>query len=69
VGAEPLVASTDEDVAFINSAVSLANLGKDVVVVMHSYGGIPGSDAMKGLSNVLASRSPPRLVIHAIRLS
>jgi hypothetical protein len=51
VGADPPVTSTDEDVAFIHSAVSaLADSGKAVVVVMHSHGAIPGSDAMKGLS-------------------
>ena len=26
--------------------------GKDVVIVMHSYGGVPGSSAAKGLSKV-----------------
>lgn len=50
VGAEPPVTSTDEDAVFIHSAVSdLADAGKDVVIVMHSYGAIPGSDAMRGL--------------------
>jgi pimeloyl-ACP methyl ester carboxylesterase len=51
VGAEPPVTSTNEDVAFTHSTVSsLVDAGKDVVVVMHSYGAIPGSDAMIGLS-------------------
>jgi hypothetical protein len=48
VGAEPPVTSTGEDTALVHSTISeLAEAGRDVVVVMHSYGGIPGSDAMK----------------------
>ena len=51
VGAEPPVTSTDEDAALILSTISdLADAGQDVVVVLHSYGAVPGSDAMKGLS-------------------
>jgi pimeloyl-ACP methyl ester carboxylesterase len=40
-----------EDVAAIRDAVSklVEEQGKDVVVVLHSYGGFPGSEALKGL--------------------
>ena len=49
--AKPPKTSTDEDTALVHSTVSeLAEAGRDVVVVVHSYGGIPGSDAMKGLA-------------------
>ena len=51
VGAEPPLTSTDQDAAVVHSAVSdLADAGRDVVVVMHSYGAVPGSDGVKGLS-------------------
>lgn len=51
VGAEPPLENFDEDVKVIHDAVHrLADAGKDVVVVLHSYGGVPGSEAMKGLS-------------------
>ena len=47
VGAEPPVTSTDEDTALVHSTVSeLAEAGRGVVVVMHAYGRIPGSDAV-----------------------
>ena len=43
VGAEPPITSTDEDTALVHSTVSeLAEADGDVVVVRHSYGGIPG---------------------------
>ena len=51
VGAEPPLDNIDDDVTLIHETVErLADAGKDVVVVMHSYGGVPGSEAMKGLS-------------------
>ncbi len=51
VGAEPPLESFDEDVALIHGTVErLADAGKDGIVVMHSYGGLPGSEAMEGLS-------------------
>ena len=51
VGAEPPVTSTDQDAAVVHSAVSdLVDVGQDIVVVMHSYGAVPGSDGVKGLS-------------------
>jgi hypothetical protein len=50
-GRRTAITSTDEDTALVHSTVSkLVEAGRDVVVVVHSYGGIPGSDAMKGLA-------------------
>ena len=34
----------------------IADEGKDVVIVMHSYGGVPGSAAARGLSKAQRSR-------------
>ena len=41
----------EDDVAVIRSTVSrlVEDEGKEVVVVMHSYSGMPGSEALKGL--------------------
>ena len=40
-----------DDAAHIHGIVeALANDGKEVLVVMHSYGGIPGTQAMKNLT-------------------
>ncbi|KAH6672705.1 Alpha/beta hydrolase fold-1 [Plectosphaerella plurivora] len=53
----PSVGTNDSSVAIAadTAAVraeleSLVNEGKDVVLVVHSYGGIPGSNAVRGLS-------------------
>lgn len=51
VGANPALTSLDPDVQTIRKhVIALLDEGKDVVVVMHSYGGIPGGSAMRGLS-------------------
>jgi hypothetical protein len=51
VGAEPPVKSLDPDVQHIRSIIiPMIEQGKDVVVVMHSFGAVPGSSALKGLS-------------------
>jgi pimeloyl-ACP methyl ester carboxylesterase len=50
VGAGPVQRDLSADVAAVRGAVApLVAAGREVVVVMHSYGGIPGSDALKGL--------------------
>ena len=42
-----------DDAAFIASEVSKhANDGKDVVLIAHSYGGLPATESTKGLSKV-----------------
>ncbi|MCJ1444572.1 MAG: hypothetical protein MMC23_005074 [Stictis urceolatum] len=47
----PPKASLADDVAVVRKAVEdLINKGQDVVVVMHSYGGVVGTDALRGLS-------------------
>ena len=52
VGGTTLATSID-DAAHINSVLApLVARGKEVVVVMHSYGGIPGTDGTKSLAKV-----------------
>ena len=49
-GASPGLKDFSADVTLIRDTVSKhLDAGKDVVVLMHSYGGIPGSAALKGL--------------------
>jgi pimeloyl-ACP methyl ester carboxylesterase len=51
VGAEPPTKSLDPDVQHIRNIIfPMIEQGKDVVVVMHSFGAVPGSSALKGLS-------------------
>ena len=51
-GANPPLKNFDEDVKVIRSTVkSVLDTGKDVVIVMHSYGAIPGCEALKGLKD------------------
>ena len=50
VGASPGLENFDKDVGAIRKVVnSLVDDGNEVVVLLHSYGGLPGSAAMKGL--------------------
>src|SRR2546429_6409619 len=52
-GAYPPLKSFDADVLAIQSAImTAADDGQDVVVVMHSYGGVVGCEGLKGLSKV-----------------
>jgi len=56
VGAEPPLLSIDDDVSLIRSTVSqAADDGNDVVLVMHSYGGIPGCEALRDLAKSIRS--------------
>jgi pimeloyl-ACP methyl ester carboxylesterase len=57
VGAEPPLKSLDPDIAHIRS-ILLPELEKDrrIVVFMHSYGGVPGSSALYGLSSASRQR-------------
>lgn len=46
-------ATSIDDAAHIYSIIApLVEEGKEIVVVMHSYGGIPGTDGTKGLAKV-----------------
>ena len=57
-GTIPATPSFDEDVKSIRNAVgSVIETGKEVVVVMHSYGAVPGCEALKGLK----VKAPPVL--------
>lgn len=50
VGADAAKPDFGDDVAIIRSTVStLISTGKEVVAVMHSYGGIAGTEALQGL--------------------
>ena len=52
VGASPGLKSFDEDVAAVRKVVgSLIDDDTEVIVLLHSYGGLPGSAAMKGLGS------------------
>ena len=56
---EPATADAANDtVAVIEGCLLplIADEGKDVVIVMHSYGGVPGSAAARGLSKAQRSR-------------
>ena len=49
-GASPPLEDFTQDVEIIRSTVTeLVKDNKDVIVVMHSYGGLPGSQALEGL--------------------
>ncbi|MCJ1285022.1 hypothetical protein MMC26_004359 [Xylographa opegraphella] len=50
-GHQPALTSFDDDVAAVRCAIkSLIDTGKQIVLVMHSYGAVPGCEALKGLS-------------------
>ncbi|KAE9576845.1 hypothetical protein CGCF415_v010903 [Colletotrichum fructicola] len=50
VGAEPATVSLDEDAAVLRSTLTtLADAGKQIVLVVHSYGGMVGANAVSGL--------------------
>ncbi|KAJ5795112.1 hypothetical protein N7457_001711 [Penicillium paradoxum] len=50
VGAEPAFLTLEDDVASLRSVLtSLADEGKDIVLVAHSYGGVVASSASEGL--------------------
>jgi pimeloyl-ACP methyl ester carboxylesterase len=47
VGASPPLQSFDPDVSVIQDAINkVLSSGKDVVIIYHSYGGVPGSEAL-----------------------
>jgi pimeloyl-ACP methyl ester carboxylesterase len=53
----PAVASHMEDVAVVRKEIeTLVNAGKEVVVVMHSYGGLAGGGAIEGLEKGTAPK-------------
>ena len=50
VGASPGLKTYDADVLAVrNTVTALVEKGDDVIVLMHSYGGVPGSAALKAL--------------------
>jgi len=67
VGASPPHETMTEEVSTIREAtMKRLDEGKDVVLVMHSWAGVPGSEAMKGLSK--AAREKDGLKGGVVRL-
>ena len=57
-GASPSLKDFSADVTLIRDTVDkILNEGKNVIVMMHSYGGIPGSAALKGLGKIERGRA------------
>jgi pimeloyl-ACP methyl ester carboxylesterase len=53
VGGNPPTYDFTEDVITIRYLVThLVESGRDVIVVMHSYGGLPGGEALRGLGKM-----------------
>jgi pimeloyl-ACP methyl ester carboxylesterase len=51
IGASPPLNNFDPDVAAVRAAIlSFLEVGRDVIVIPHSYGGLPASEAIKGLA-------------------
>ena len=67
VGAEPVVQSYDEDVAAIQDVfLRLVNEGKGIVLITHSYSGLPGSDAVEGFSRAKRAKEGLRGGVEAL---
>ena len=50
VGGSPVTYDFTPDVIAIRNLVtSIVDSGQDVILVMHSYGGLPGAEALRGL--------------------
>ncbi|WYZ40084.1 hypothetical protein EsH8_IV_000425 [Colletotrichum jinshuiense] len=50
VGADPATVGLEDDAAVLRSTLeTLADAGKEIVLVVHSYGGMVGSNAVEGL--------------------
>ena len=71
VDADPALTNTDADVSHIRREVEkLVARGEEVVLVMHSYSGIPGTQATKSLSrSALARQNQSGGVIHLVYLT
>lgn len=68
VGASPPLDDFHPDVAAVRSAIaSSVDAGSEVVVFAHSYGGVPASEAVNGLTKSdLESQRKPGGVVHFI---
>ena len=73
VGADSKVTSHHEDTAAIRKILLqfIVEEQKDVVLIMHSYGGVPGSEAVRGLEKSIREKKTPKAfgVIHCVYLS
>lgn len=49
VGGADTTTAIDDTIFIQNITASLAEEGKDILIIMHSYGGIPGTESAKGL--------------------
>ena len=51
-GTSPALSNFDKDVEVVQHALkSIIETGKDVILVMHSYGAVPGCEALKCFDN------------------
>lgn len=71
IGAEPPSKTLADDVAHLRSElVSLIDKGKDIILVLHSYGGVVGSGAVEGLGSAeRAQQGKPGGVIMVVYMS
>lgn len=71
VGAEPPSLTLEDDVASLRGLLTaLADKGKDIIVVAHSYGGIVASGASEGLlKHVRAESGNPGGIVKIIYLT
>ncbi len=73
VGAGSTVTSHHEDTAAIHKVLSrlIVEERKDVVLVMHSYGGVPGSEAVRGLEKSVREQETAEAcgVIHCVYIT
>ena len=65
VGANPPATDFSGDVAAVrNAAIQLIAEDKDIIAVLHSLGGIPGSEAMHGLGKPSDSRAGVKALVY-----
>lgn len=58
VGAEPPIKGLNDDISHVRSAIArLADQGRQIVLVVHSYGGMVGPGAVQGLEYAQRAQS------------
>lgn len=68
IGARPPIASLPQDTALVRRLVEqLADVGRNIILVMHSYGGVVGCNAIEGLDiKSRKSAGKPGGVVHLV---
>ena len=70
VGANPSKLDFGDDVALIRSmALNLAAEGKDIVAVLHSFGGVVGTEALQGLGELTSSKEGTGVVLGLVYIA